>query len=99
MAHGAARGPSQPTRRALGHRAARHGASNVRLFGSVLHHEEQPDSDIDLLIDMAEDRGFRDCLALVEELEGVLSRRVDVVIERSLSPHFRPYIEAEAQPL
>ena len=79
--------------------AARHGASNVRLFGSVLHHEEQPDSDIDLLIDMAEDRGFRDYLALVEELEGVLSRRVDVVIERSLSPHFRPYIEAEAQPL
>jgi len=79
--------------------AARHGASNVRLFGSVLRHEEQPDSDIDLLIDMAEDRGFRDYLALVEELEGVLSRRVDVVIERSLSPHFRPYIEAEAQPL
>ena len=79
--------------------AARHGASNVRLFGSVLRHEEQPDSDIDLLIDMAEDRGFRDYLALIEELEGVLSRRVDVVIERSLSPHFRPYIEAEAQPL
>lgn len=79
--------------------AARHGASNVRLFGSVLRHEEQPDSDIDLLIDMAEDRGFRNYLALVEELEGVLSRRVDVVIERSLSPHFRPYIEAEAQPL
>jgi predicted nucleotidyltransferase len=79
--------------------AARHGVSNVRLFGSVLRHEEQPDSDIDLLIDMAEDRGFRDYLALVEELEGVLSRRVDVVIERSLSPHFRPYIEAEAQPL
>ena len=79
--------------------AARHGASNVRLFGSVLRHEEQPDSDIDLLIDMAEDRGFGDYLALVEELEGVLSRRVDVVIERSLSPHFRPYIEAEAQPL
>jgi predicted nucleotidyltransferase len=79
--------------------AARHGASNVRLFGSVLRHEEQPNSDIDLLIDMAEDRGFRDYLALVEELEGVLSRRVDVVIERSLSPHFRPYIEAEAQPL
>jgi len=78
--------------------AARHGASNVRLFGSVLRHEE-PDSDIDLLIDMAEDRGFRDYLALIEELEGVLSRKVDVVIERSLSPHFRPYIEAEAQPL
>ncbi|WP_428661103.1 nucleotidyltransferase family protein [Reyranella sp.] len=79
--------------------AARHGASNVRLFGSVLRHEDRPDSDIDLLIDMAEDRGFGDYLALVEELESVLSRRVDVVIERSLSPHFRPYIESEARPL
>ena len=79
--------------------AARHGASNVRLFGSVLRHEERPDSDVDLLIDMAEGRGFDDYLALVEELESVLRRRVDVVIERSLSPHFRPYIEAEAQPL
>lgn len=77
--------------------AARHGASNVRLFGSVLRHEERPDSDIDLLIDMAEDRGFGDYLALVEELESVLSRRVDVVIERSLSPHFRPYVESEAR--
>jgi predicted nucleotidyltransferase len=79
--------------------AARHGASNLRLFGSVVRHEERPDSDIDLLIDMEEDRGFDDYLALVEELESVLSRRVDVVMERSLSPHFRPYIEAEAQPL
>lgn len=77
--------------------AARHGASNVRLFGSVLRHEERPDSDVDLLIDMAEGRGFDDYLALVEELEGILARRVDVVIDRSLSPHFRPYIEAEAQ--
>jgi uncharacterized protein len=79
--------------------AAKHGASNLRLFGSVMRGEERADSDIDLLVDMAEDRGFGDYLALVEELEGILARRVDVVIERSLSRHFRPYIEAEARPL
>jgi uncharacterized protein len=79
--------------------AARHGASNLRLFGSVLRGEEGADSDIDLLIDMAEDRGFGDYLGLVEELEGVLARRVDLVIARSLSPHFRAYILAEAEPL
>lgn len=65
----------------------------------ALRDEERPDSDIDLLIDLAEDRGFSDYLALVEELEQVLDRRVDVVIERSLRPHFHPYIEAEARPL
>ena len=61
--------------------------------------EEGTNCDIDLLVDMAEDRGFSDYLDLVEELEGALERRVDVVIARSLSPHFRPYILVEAEPL
>jgi uncharacterized protein len=79
--------------------AARHGASNLRLFGSVARGEERADSDIDLLVDLADDRGFDDYLALVDELESLFRRRVEVVIERSLSRHFRPYVEAEAQPL
>jgi predicted nucleotidyltransferase len=79
--------------------AARHGVSNLRLFGSVARGQEGADSDIDFLVDLAEDRGFDDYLALIEELEKLFARRVEVVIERSLSPHFRPYIEAEAQPL
>ncbi len=79
--------------------AAKHGASNLRLFGSVVRGEEGPDSDIDLLVDLAEDRGFTDYLALVEELEDLFARHVYLVIDRSLSPHFRPYIEREARPL
>jgi len=79
--------------------AARHGVSNLRVFGSVVRGEDRPDSDIDLLADMAEDRGFADYLALVEELETLLARRIDLVLGRSLSPHFRPFIEAEARPL
>jgi uncharacterized protein len=79
--------------------ATRHGASNLRLFGSVARGEERPDSDIDLLIDLADDRGFGDYLALAEELEALLHRKVDLVLARSLSAHFRPYIEADATPL
>jgi predicted nucleotidyltransferase len=79
--------------------AVRHGASNLRLFGSVLRGEERPDSDIDLMIDLEENRGVDDYLALTNELEHLLGRRVDLVIGRSLSPYFRPFIEAEAQPL
>jgi hypothetical protein len=79
--------------------AARHGASNVRLFGSVARGEERPDSDIDLLVALDDARGFKDYLALAEELEHLLGRRVDLVTERRLSPHFRPYIEAGARPL
>jgi predicted nucleotidyltransferase len=79
--------------------ASRHGVSNLRLFGSVARGEERADSDIDLLVDLADDRGFDDYLGLIEELEKLFGRRVEVVIGRSLSPHFRPYIEAEAHPL
>jgi predicted nucleotidyltransferase len=79
--------------------AARYGGSNLRLFGSAARGEERPDSDVDLLIDFAEDRGFGDYLAMIEAWEALIGRRVDVVIERSLSPYFRPYIEAEARPV
>jgi uncharacterized protein len=79
--------------------AARHGVSRVRVFGSVARGEERPDSDIDLLIDLDEDRGFDDYLGFVEEIEKLFGRRVEAVLNRSLSPHFRPFIEAEAQVL
>lgn len=79
--------------------AARHGASNVRLFGSVARGEERADSDVDLLIDFEADRGFDDYLGLAEELEALLQRHVGLLLVRSLSPHFRPFIEAGARPV
>jgi predicted nucleotidyltransferase len=79
--------------------AARHGVSQIRVFGSVARGEERPDSDIDLLIDLDDDRGFADYLAFAEEIETLFGRRVEIVLNRSLSRHFRPYIEAEAQAL
>ena len=79
--------------------AARHGVSQIRVFGSVARGEERPDSDIDLLIDLDDDRGFADYLEFAEEIEKLFGRRVEIVLNRSLSRHFRPYIEAEAQAL
>jgi predicted nucleotidyltransferase len=69
------------------------------VFGSVARGQERPDSDIDLLIDFAEDRGFRDYLALAEALDTELHRKVDLVLSRSVSPYFCPFIEADARPL
>ena len=79
--------------------AARHGVSQVRVFGSVARGEERPDSDIDLLIDLDDNRGFADYLGFAEEIEKLFGRRVEIVLNRSLNRHFRPYIEAEAQTL
>jgi predicted nucleotidyltransferase len=77
--------------------AARHGVSRVRLFGSVARGEERPESDIDLLIDLDDDRGFADYPGLVEEVETLFGWRVEAVLQRSLNPHYRPFIEAEAR--
>lgn len=79
--------------------ARRHGASNIRLFGSVVRGEETPSSDVDLLVDLAEERGFDDYLALAEELETLIGRKVDLVTSRGMSPFLRPLIEREALPL
>jgi predicted nucleotidyltransferase len=79
--------------------ARRHGASNVRLFGSVVRGEETPSSDVDFLVDLDDDRGFGDYLALAEELEALVGRKVDLVTSRGLSPFLRPQVESEAMVL
>lgn len=79
--------------------AEKHGAHNVRVFGSALRGEAGPGSDIDLLIDLEAGRSFLEHAALLLELEDLLGRKVDVVTERGLRPRVRDRILSEAQPL
>ena len=59
--------------------AARRGARNLRVFGSVARGEAGPDSDLDLIVEMDSDRGVMDLLALISELEDALGTRVHLV--------------------
>lgn len=79
--------------------AARHGARNVRVFGSVARGDDRPDSDLDLLVDMGHDRSLLDLVGLAQELEALLRRRVDVLTEDSLAPSIRQRIAADAHAL
>jgi predicted nucleotidyltransferase len=79
--------------------AARHGAGNVRLFGSVARGEDTPESDVDLLIDVTGDTTPWFPGSLVADLERLLGQRVQVVIHRSLSPLIRDAVLREAVPL
>ena len=79
--------------------AARHGAYNVRLFGSVARGEADEASDIDILVDMEPGRSLLDLGGLLMELQELLSCRVDVVTERGLRPRLREHVLAEAKPL
>ncbi len=79
--------------------AGRHGAGNVRLFGSVARGEETAQSDIDFLIDVTGVTSPRFPGSLVVDLEQLLDRPVQVVIRRSLSPLIRDGVLRDAVPL
>ncbi|MEQ9483850.1 nucleotidyltransferase family protein [Coleofasciculus sp. F4-SAH-05] len=76
--------------------AASHGASNVRLFGSVARGEAQPDSDIDFLVEMESDRSLLDRIALIQDLEDLLGKKVDVATVKGLREVWRDRILNEA---
>jgi predicted nucleotidyltransferase len=78
---------------------ARHHGRSVALFGSVARGEEGPDSDIDLLVDLAPDARPFELLALGAALEDVLGVKVDVGTSSSLRPRLRAGVLAEAVPL
>ena len=79
--------------------AAKHGAYNVRVFGSAARGEAGEDSDIDLLVEFEPDRSLLDHAALVLDIEEILGRKVDIVTEKGLYWLLRRRILKEARPL
>ena len=79
--------------------AARRGARNVRLFGSVARDEAGPDSDVDFLVDLEPGRSLLDLGGLLMDLQKLMGRKVDVVTETGLRPRLRPRVLREARPL
>lgn len=76
-----------------------HGAHNVRVFGSVARGEAGPTSDVDLLVEMDQDRSLLDLIELSQKLEAFLQRKVDIHTDGGLSPYLEQRIHAEAVPL
>ncbi|MGH9397570.1 MAG: nucleotidyltransferase family protein [Terriglobia bacterium] len=79
--------------------ATKHGATNIRIFGSMARGDARPDSDIDLLVDVGPATSSWFPAGLVLELEALLGRRVEVITERALRTDLRDYILNEAVPL
>ncbi len=80
--------------------AARHGAFNVRVFGSVVRGDDTADSDVDFLIDYDASRvtpWFPG--GLLMDLQDLLGCRVDVLTEKGISPFIRERVLEEARPL
>lgn len=79
--------------------ARRHGARDVRVFGSIARGEATPDSDLDLLVTFEPSRSLLDRVALIQDLEDALGVPVDVVTENGLHPLIRDEILRQARPL
>ncbi len=79
--------------------ASKHGASNVRIFGSVARGEAGSESDLDILVKMEPGRNMLDLVALWHELEEMLGFSVDIITEGGINRHLRDRILKEAIPL
>jgi uncharacterized protein len=86
----------QEKREAILQLAAKHGARNVRVFGSVARHEADEQSDIDFLVEMEPGRSLLDMGGFLMDLRELLGREVDVVTERGLKPRIRDRVLQEA---
>ena len=76
--------------------AAKHGACNVRVFGSVARGDSDSHSDVDFLVDLEPGRTLSDLGGLLMDLQEALGAPVDIVTERGLRPRVRERVLAEA---
>ena len=79
----------------------RHHIRWLALFGSVLRDDFRPDSDIDVLVEL--EPGYRYTyftLAQIEDdLSGLLGRRVDLHMVKTLHPFLRDKVLGQAETL
>ena len=73
------------------------GVEKIALYGSVARNEATPQSDVDVLVELADAfltlEGYMDLCFYLEELFG---RHVDVTTFRSIKPHMRDRVLADA---
>ena len=67
----------------------------IGVFGSVARGEAGPESDVDIIVDLAEPT-FDHYMDLKFRLEEVLQRRVDLVLADTVKPRLKPIIQREA---
>jgi hypothetical protein len=79
--------------------AAKHGARNVRIFGSVARCEADSKSDLDILVEFIPGATLLIHSAMIRELESLLKIKVDVVSDRGLRERIRDRVLSEAVPL
>jgi predicted nucleotidyltransferase len=79
--------------------AGRHGARNLRVFGSVVRGDADAASDVDFLVELEPGRSVMDLGGLLMDLQEHLHRKVDAMMPAMLKPRIRERVLREATPL
>lgn len=72
---------------ALARELRERGAIKVAIFGSYSRGEEQPESDMDVIVEFSEKKSLLDLVAIERELSESLGVRVDLLTEQFISPY------------
>ena len=67
---------------------AQYGISNIRVFGSVSRGSDHYGSDIDLLVDVEQNRSYFDIGGFVADVEALTGFPVDIVVDGPSRPAF-----------
>jgi len=86
----------EPNRAAILDALLRNRARNPRVFGSVARGTASKRSDLDLLVDFEEGASVFDQVGLIQDLEDLLGRPVDVATAEGLHWIVRPQVLVEA---
>lgn len=74
-----------------------YGVKRLGLFGSFVRQQQNPLSDVDILVDFERDqKKYKNFIGLTYFLEDALQRPVEVVTADSLT-HLKPHIEQEVE--
>lgn len=71
------------------------GAKKIAVFGSYIKGEEEPESDIDILVEFSERKSLLDMVGIEQELSEALGIKVDLLTERAISPYLIDNIKKE----
>lgn len=67
---------------------------SIGVFGSFARNQQTENSDVDVLVDVAPEIGLG-FVELANELEKILSAKVDLVSRRAIKPHYTHLIERD----
>ncbi len=91
---------TESTRQKLEEVCRKYHVRKLSIFGSTLHGDARPDSDLDILVEFETGRAPGFAFARLErELSALLQRQVDLRTPNDLSKYFRESVVKEAQAL